>query len=380
MANPEHLSALRNGVQHWNRLREERSISEPDLRNVDLSCAQLGGVDLSYANLWGAKLIRTNFHKADLTAATFADTNLMQADLSMAALSGANLSGALLWEANLSGAALLRADLTRAVFADANLRGADLRGARLGAANLSGADLSGCSNLTEADLTKAMLVGTNLENATLDGCNVYGLSAWDVKLDGSTQSNLIISPPGEPQITVDNLQVAQFIYLLLTNANIRQVIDTIGRKLVLILGRFTPERKRVLDGIREALRKRDYLPVLFDFTGPESRNITETMSTLAHMARFVIADITDAKSIPQELQRIVPDLPSVPVQTVLLETQHPWGMFADLLDYPWVLNPLLYKDQEHLLAVLDAQVIDPAVAKATEIQQRRQSVLQRPKS
>jgi len=67
--------------------------------------------------------------------------------------------------------------------------------------------------------------------------------------------------------------------------------------VVLILGRFTDERKAVLDALREELRKRDYLPILFDFDVPARRDITETMSLLARMARFVVADITDAKSI-----------------------------------------------------------------------------------
>jgi len=123
----------------------------------------------------------------------------------------------------------------------------------------------------------------------------------------------------------------------------------------------------VLDAIREKLRQRDYLPVLFDFERPTSKSVTETVSLLAHMARFVVADITDAKSIPQELMRIVPSLPTVPVQPLLLASQHEYSMFTDFRLYPWVLEPTLYTDQEALLAQLDEKVIAPAEAKAKEL-------------
>src|SRR5205807_920359 len=141
------------------------------------------------------------------------------------------------------------------------------------------------------------------------------------------------------------LKVAQFIYLLLNNKDIREVIDTITSKVVLILGRFTPERKIILDAIREELRKHNYTPVLFDFEKPASRDITETVSTLAHMARFVIADITDAKSIPQELKAIVPNLPSVPVQPLILNSQHEYGMFEHFTRFPWFLPICSYTDE-----------------------------------
>jgi hypothetical protein len=173
---------------------------------------------------------------------------------------------------------------------------------------------------------------------------------------------------------VDNLEVAQFVYLLLNNQKIRDVINTITSKAVLILGRFTEERKAVLDALRQELRKQGFLPILFDFDGPSSRNLTETVSTLAHVARFVIADITDAKSIPQELQRIVPDLPSVPVQPVILSSQDEYGMFKDFRDYHWVLPPCRYDSLEGLLAVLEEKVIVPAIRKAEEIEERRKAL------
>ena len=165
---------------------------------------------------------------------------------------------------------------------------------------------------------------------------------------------------------VDNLEVAQFIYLLLHNGTIREVIDTITSKAVLILGRFTPKRKVVLNAIRKELRRRNYLAIVFDFEKPAARNFTEMISTVAHMARFIIADITDAKSIPQEWQRIVPDLPSVPVQPILQASAKGYGMFPDFKSYPWVLETYRYKSLKGIITALTEKVITPAERKAKE--------------
>src|SRR5437588_5112909 len=154
---------------------------------------------------------------------------------------------------------------------------------------------------------------------------------------------------------------------MLNNAEIRAVIDTIAKKAMLILRRFPLERKAVLDALRDALRIKGYLPILFDFDKPASRDITETVSTLAHLSRFVIADITDAKSIPQELMIIVPNLPSVPVQPLILESQHEYGMFEHFIRFPWVLPVYRYTDEASLLQSLQEKVITPAEQKAKDL-------------
>src|SRR6185312_8889167 len=137
------------------------------------------------------------------------------------------------------------------------------------------------ADLSRADLTEVHLVRTDFTDADLTDCRVYGISAWRLKLKGAKQKNLIITHRDEPKITVDNIEVAQFIYLLLNNEKIRDVIDTIGKKGVLLLGRFTEGRIRILERLREELRNRGYVPIIFNFDKPETKNFTETVRLLA---------------------------------------------------------------------------------------------------
>jgi hypothetical protein len=136
---------------------------------------------------------------------------------------------------------------------------------------------------------------------------------------------------------------------------------------VLILGRFTQERKAVLDAVRDGLRRRDYLPILFDFDKPTSRDLTETIHTLAGMARFVIADLTGARSIAQELSVIVPTLPSVPIQPILLAGASEYAIFDHWRRFPWVLPEYRYECTEDLLVALTDHVISPAEVKVAEL-------------
>lgn len=352
------------------------SLIKAFLSGSNFDGAYLTEADLTEADLYEASLRVASFRKANLSRATIGEklvegntiggAHLANLDFSEAILSGACLFGADFYGADLSRADLRRATFTKADLSTANLEKANLEEAHLYGVNFTWAKLNG-ANLSYADMRNVQLVETDLTNANLAGCKVYGISAWNVKLEGTNQSNLIITRANEAAITVDSLEVAQLIYLLINNQKLRDVIDTVGRKAVLILGRFTPERKAILDTIREELRGRGYLPILFDFDAPASRDITETVSMLAHLSRFIIADITDAKSIPQELQAIVPNLPSVPVQPLLLASQHEYGMFEHFKRYHWVLETHLYHNKDELLNSLSTAIIEPAEAKANSL-------------
>jgi hypothetical protein len=74
-------------------------------------------------------------------------------------------------------------------------------------------------------------VETDFTGADLTGCHVYGISAWGLKLsEGTKQQNLVVTPSNESEITTDDIEVAQFLYLLISNKKIRNVIDTITSK------------------------------------------------------------------------------------------------------------------------------------------------------
>lgn len=268
---------------------------------------------------------------------------------------------AFLQEANLSYARLKSTKLNSAILDNANLSHANLTRASLYDANLNGSIFIGAI-LFKACLMNSNMVEVDLSGADLAESNVYGISAWDIKTDEKTkQNNLLISKSGEPTVTVDNIEVAQFIYLLMNNQKIRDVINTITSKVVLILGRFADKRKPVLDAIREELRKYNYTPILFDFDKPDGRNFVETASVLAHMARFIIADFTDPKIILQEAQHIVPNI-VVPFAPILLEGSgpEPVTLYDLRKGKTYVLDTFCYHDIDHLLANLDEEIIKPA--------------------
>jgi uncharacterized protein YjbI with pentapeptide repeats len=369
----------------------QTDLSGADLYRADLSEADLGQTNLSQANLGEANLSQTNLREANLREASLRSANLYKADLSEADLGQANLSQANLEEANLGQANLEEANLSQANLGEANLREASLRGANLSRADLRGANLEwadlSTTNLEAADfrganlsqaslkaanLIRTLLIGTDISHADLTGSSIYGIAVWDVKVSADTrQDNLIITPPGAPVITVDNILVAQSIYLLLHNDSIRDVIDTLTTKNVLILGRFSADRKPILDAIRNGLREYNYLPIVFDFLPSANQGILETIKTLAGMARFVIADLTGARSVLMELAAIVPSFPSLAVRLLIKKSEHEYGMLDFIRKFSSVVKETWeYENEQEVIASIKENIIGPAEEKVKELRAR----------
>ncbi|MCI5212131.1 MAG: hypothetical protein D3910_25880 [Candidatus Electrothrix sp. ATG2] len=212
--------------------------------------------------------------------------------------------------------------------------------------------------MSRANLSDTILVKTNFENSILVGCNIYGCSAWDLKLSGCNQQSLVISKQDEPLITVDDIDVAQFMRLILRNKKVRNIIDIATSKIVLILGRFTEERLLVLESLRKELRTRNLIPILFDFDKPASKDTTATVELLARLARFIVADITDPSSVPHELATIVPFLRNTPIISLKLRGASGFGMFNDFVrSYSWVLPTHEYDDAESLIDNLSELIL-----------------------
>lgn len=349
-------------------------LRESNLKGANLSEADLRCVDLRDANLSHARLDDALLHKADLSGSnlsrSYLGASLTQADLSGATLTGAYLNGANLWLAKLRDADLSEVEAIKANFEGADLRGATLRNANLHGARFIAADLSN-AKLLGSRLTSAVMVGTDLTSADLTSCSIHGLSAWDVTTREATQKNLLITKRGAPEVHVDELEVAQFVYLLLNRSKLRSVLGTITSKAVLLLGRFTPGRKAILDAMANELRKHDLLPIIFDFKRATSLDFTETIRLLAGLSLFVIADLTKPKSVPQELQAMVPDYQK-PFILIIQKGEKPYSMLRDFSKYDWVLKPVLeYTSREKLLAGFKKKIIDRAWEKHKAIQHRK---------
>ncbi|GMX64359.1 pentapeptide repeat-containing protein [Paenibacillus elgii] len=333
MIHGEHVEILKKGVKHWNKWRENNPDVHPNLRGVNFY-----DLEIEYNCVYGEPHFESaNFSNTDLSSSIIRDGIYINC--------------------NFSNSTLNYADLCFAYFSSCDFSNTSMRVAKIGSTHFNNCrfnstDLSYASaedtifentQLINSDLININFIASKFLKSEIDGCNIYGISSWDLDISDTIQRNLNVGKDDQI-LTVDNLEIAQFIYLMINNSKLKSIIDTLTSKTVLILGRFTPERKKVLDIIKNKVRTHDLVPILFDFNGPKSRDVSETVITLAAMSKLIIADISEAKSIPQELSLVVPNLPSVPVFPLLSASLNEYGMFEHFKRYPWVQKVIQYNE------------------------------------
>jgi len=186
--NPLHVAWLLAGHEQWNNRRraldfkpelggiqlrrvfhehglvddyESASLAHYNLRDADLTYANLGGVNFNKVNLARADLRNAYAPFADFAEAILASAKLDKASVSVATFRGVNgieakFRLAAVQYSDFSDAKLSHSDFLGATMFGSTFRGASLHEARLSCTNLFRADLVGC-DLSEARIWRANL-------------------------------------------------------------------------------------------------------------------------------------------------------------------------------------------------------------------------------
>jgi hypothetical protein len=232
---------------------------------------------------------------------------------------------------DFSGINLSRASLYRAFAEGLNLRNAEFEGSHVEEGDFSRADFRGqpfavprstrqssrvqtstARHLSTGNLNRVILVGALFRVKEITETAVYGIAAWDlVTSDEMKQSKLLIEKTyefysdliqqGKIQMTVDDIELAQFVYYLNDRKKMRDTLNILNDKGVLLLGRFKDGGLERLYSICEWLQRKGYMAMIFDFARPDNLSLSETVVTMASRSKLILVDLPGA-SVPAELQ------------------------------------------------------------------------------
>jgi hypothetical protein len=169
----------------------------------------------------------------------------------------------------------------------------------------------------------------------------------------------------QKEIRADRMQTidaVQSVMRELDGEGVSRVLSDVASRTVVILGRFKPERKSILDFIRRriATPPSPYVGLVFDFEQPKDRTMLESVLRFAAVSRFVIADLSDPKWVLAELLQIVRNFRSLPIVPIIDAQQDEKDAIAEFEGYPWVHPVVRYRDLAHLERILESQVVEAA--------------------
>jgi hypothetical protein len=149
---------------------------------------------------------------------------------------------------------------------------------------------------------------------------------------------------------VDDIELAQFVYYLSNHKKMRDALNILNDKGVLLLGQFRDGGLERLYSIRERLQSRGYMAMIFDFARPDNLSLTETVVTMAGLSKFVVVDLSGS-SVPAELQSILSQ-----IKKPVLAFGNAYALFPDIADQTDVLT--IEGDDSKLLNGLEERLPD----------------------
>jgi uncharacterized protein YjbI with pentapeptide repeats len=221
-------------------------------------------------------------------------------------------------------------------FSRANFDGATFRNTGFNKTILTGASFDGAT-FVNCNLNRVNLVRASFHVKEITETVVYGIAAWDLQTsDDMKQSKLVIERTyefysdlirqGKVPMMVDDIELAQFVHYLSSHKRMRDALNVLNDKGVLLLGGFRDGGLERLYCIRKWFQGRGYVPMIFDFVRPDSLSLTETAVTMAALSKFVVVDLS-GPSVPAELQAILDQ-----VKKPILAFGDAYALFPDLAD------------------------------------------------
>ena len=185
-------------------------------------------------------------------------------------------------------------------------------------------------------------------------CRLDEVTLSGIKHEGAVTANLALTPADEAAILVDDLEMVQLMQTLLTEARWRELFTPNALRVVLVLGRFPDWRRPHLDAIREELRQRRYAPIAIDLENAVGRKLRAVIHNLAHLARFIIADLAGSREFLGEIQSFGLALRGLPLQAIIPEGE-------ELMELPGFSShePYRYRDTDHLVETFEKRVLHP---------------------
>lgn len=246
---------------------------------------------------------------------------------------------------------------------------AEFRNTNFTDTDISKSDFSSCTfincKFNKVNFYKTSLINAVFNDCEIKDCEVFGANVWNITTTRTEQKDLRIpfgiGKRGEARkekITIDDLELANIVFLLSANENFTRLLSEFHSRFVLILGRFGENMPR-LEAIKKRLREYDYSPIVFDFQSPNALDLIEVIVFLALVSKFIIADLSEPKSVPAELQSILSNI-MIPVVPILHKDSSVYGTYSYTNRYSWILPVLVFENITDLTNRFNKAIIKPA--------------------